>query len=71
VWTFKVLARENINTGMGPMAALHLVKVPAPESAQHIDLWLAPGHEWYPVKLRFSEEDGEFVQQTVDKITKK
>jgi hypothetical protein len=72
VWTFKVLARENINTGMGPMAALHLVKVPAPDSsAQHIDLWLAPGHEWYPVKLRFSEEDGEFVQQTVDKITKK
>jgi hypothetical protein len=72
VWTFRVQARENIMTGMGSMATVHFVKVPAPESTgQHIDLWLAPGHEWYPVKLRFSEEDGEFVQQTIEKITKK
>jgi hypothetical protein len=71
-WTFRVLARESISTGMGSMAAVHFVKVPAPASAaQHIDLWLAPGHEWYPVKLRFSEEDGEFVQQTIEKITRK
>ncbi len=72
VWTFKVLGREVLNTGMGSMPAVHLVKLPPSDaSAQHIDLWLAPGHEWYPVKLRFSEEDGEFVQQTIDKIIKK
>ena len=68
VWTFKVLGRETIITGLGSMPAVHFVKV---SNSQHIDLWLAPGHEWYPVKLRISEEDGEFVQQTIEKITKK
>ena len=68
VWTFKVMGRETIVTGMGNMPAVHFVKVSA---TQHIDLWLAPGHEWYPVKLRISEDDGEFVQQTIEKITKK
>jgi len=72
VWTFRVIARETLNTGMGSMAAIHFLKVPLPDSnAPQIDLWLAPGHEWYPVKLRFSEDDGEFVQQTIEKITKK
>jgi hypothetical protein len=72
VWTFRVVGKESINTGMGAMQTVHLIKAPGKDTkAQHIDLWLAPGHEWYPVKLRFSEEDGEFVQQTVDKITPK
>ena len=72
VWVFKVVGRENLNTGMGAMQAVHFVKAPPADSrAQKIDLWLAPGHEWYPVKLRFSEEDGEFVQQTIEKITRK
>jgi hypothetical protein len=72
MWTFKVLGRETIITGMGNMQAVHFVKLPPSGSgAQHIDLWLAPGHEWYPAKLRISEDDGEFVQQTIEKITKK
>lgn len=71
-WTFKVLGKEVLRTGMGNMQAVHFVKVPQPsETAQHIDLWLAPGHEWYPVKLRFSEADGEYVQQTIESITRK
>lgn len=72
VWVFKVVGRENLNTGMGPMQAVHFVKAPPADStSQKIDLWLAPAHEWYPVKLRFSDEDGEFIQQTIDKISKK
>ena len=72
VWVFKVIGRENLHTGMGVMQAVHFVKAPPADSkAQKIDLWLAPGHEWYPVKLRFSEEDGEFIQQTIEKITRK
>ncbi len=71
-WVFKVVGRENLDTPMGPMQAVHLVKAPPADSkAQKIDLWLAPAHQWYPVKLRFSEEDGEFIQQTIEKIIKK
>ncbi|MES2015265.1 MAG: DUF3108 domain-containing protein [Pseudomonadota bacterium] len=71
-WTFKVLGRETLVTGMGSMPTVHFVRLPtAGGNAQHIDLWLAPAHEWYPVKLRIAEEDGEFVQQTIEQITRK
>ena len=71
-WTFKVVKRENVRTGLGPVAALHLVKLPPPDSkGQTLDIWLAPSHEWYPVRLRFSDSDDEFIDQTLDKIVKK
>jgi hypothetical protein len=71
-WTFKVVGKENIRTGLGPVETLHLVKLPPPDSkAQTLDLWLAPTHEWYPVRLRFTDRDDEFVDQTLEKITKK
>lgn len=71
-WIFKVVKREKIATGMGQLDTLHLVKAPPADSKdQHIDVWLAPGREWYPVQIRFSDEDGEFVEQTIVNITKK
>ena len=71
-WVFKVVRREKINTGLGRIDAVHLSKAPPADSReQQVDLWLAPGREWYPVQLRFSDEDGEFVEQTVDKISKR
>jgi hypothetical protein len=71
-WVFKVVKREKIATGLGQLDAVHLEKAPPADSKdQHIDLWLAPGRDWYPVQVRFSDEDGEFVEQTIEKITKK
>ncbi|MES2315940.1 MAG: DUF3108 domain-containing protein [Pseudomonadota bacterium] len=72
VWTFKVVGRESISTGMGSMQTVHFIKAPQPDTKdQHIDLWLAPGQQWYPVRLRFAEDDGEYVQQTIEQITRK
>ncbi len=71
-WRFTVQGRETIRTGLGEMTALHLVKAPPPSSQeQQVDLWLAPGQEWYPVQIRLREPDGDYVEQVVDKITKK
>lgn len=71
-WTFKVVNRENVRTGLGAVEAVHLVKQPPPDSKdQALDIWLAPAHEWYPVRLRFSDSDDDFVDQTLDKIVKK
>jgi hypothetical protein len=72
MWTFKVIKHESLKTGMGTIPVVHLVKFPSPDSkGQQLDLWLAPSLDWYPVKLRFAEEDGEFVEQTLDKVVKK
>jgi len=71
-WTFKVQQRESIKTGVGTLQAVHLVKVPPPDSKeQHIDLWLAPSLGWYPVKLRFSDDPDEYVEQTLDRLAKR
>jgi hypothetical protein len=72
-WVFKVSKSEKLATPMGQVDAVHLVKAPSPGSKeQQIDIWLAPAHEWYPVKVRFSDHDGDdVVEQTIAKITKR
>jgi hypothetical protein len=36
-----------------------------------VDLWLSPSLEWYPVKVTFEDDDGDYVEQTLQKIIKK
>lgn len=70
-WIFKVVKREMVRTGIGEVEAVHLSKAPPDAKDQQVDIWLAPGHEWYPVRVRFAENDGELVEQTLEKITRK
>jgi hypothetical protein len=71
-WIFKVLRQETVSTALGELATVHLVKLPPPDSKdQQIDIWLAPALEWYPVRIRFEDGGGDFVDQTIDKITRK
>jgi hypothetical protein len=72
MWTFKVMKPEKISTPLGELHTLHVARVPAPDlHDQKLDIWLAPQHEWYPARLRFSEHDGDFIEQTLEKISKK
>jgi hypothetical protein len=71
-WTFKVVNREAVRTGVGEVEAVHIVRTPLPDNKdQTLDIWLAPGKEWYPVKLRFTDNDNESIEQTLEKITKR
>lgn len=71
-WVFKVVNHETVHTGQGDVNALHLVKAPPPDAqGQQVDLWLAPSLDWYPVRIRFADADGDFVDQTLDKISRK
>lgn len=70
-WTFRVQENTTINTPLGKLASVHLVKKPPPDSQdQQLDIWLAPAQEWYPVRLRFADADGDFVEQNLEKIEK-
>ncbi|WP_332879339.1 DUF3108 domain-containing protein [Massilia sp. S19_KUP03_FR1] len=72
-WTFKVIKREKVDLGapLGEVEALHIVRAPAGEGkGQVLDIWLAPSLEWYPVRLRFSDDD-DFVEQRLTRITKR
>jgi hypothetical protein len=70
-WSFKVVKQESIQTPLGQLAAVHIVKAPPPDSTdQQVDIWLAPSLEWYPVRLRYTDADGDFVEQFLEKISK-
>jgi hypothetical protein len=72
-WTFRVIGREKVQAGpaIGTVDAVHVLREPPDSRGQTLDLWLAPGQEWYPVKLRFTDNDKDFVEQTLEKISKK
>jgi len=69
-WSFKVVGREQVHTGQGDVSAVHLLKAPPPDAqGQQVDIWLAPALDWYPVRVRFADNDGDFVEQTLEKIS--
>jgi hypothetical protein len=73
-WTFRVVGREKVRAGaaIGEVDAVHVLREPPPDSkAQALDIWLAPSQEWYPVKLRFTDNDRDYVEQTLERVTKK
>lgn len=71
-WRFKVVKTESVDIGSGEVSAVHLVKAPPPDArGQQVDLWLAPSLDWYPVRVRFNDNDGDFVDQTLEKVVKK
>jgi hypothetical protein len=71
-WTFKVVKTEAVQIGSGEVQALHLVKAPPPDKeGQQVDLWLAPSMDWFPVRVRFNDSDGDFVDQTLEKVVRK
>ncbi|HEY8607121.1 MAG TPA: DUF3108 domain-containing protein [Noviherbaspirillum sp.] len=68
-WTFKAIGQEKISTGAGELNTLHIVRTPPADSKeQQLDLWLAPSMEWYPVQLRYSEDDGDYIEQTLQQV---
>ena len=70
-WTFNVGKPEKIRTALGVVNAVHVVRVPPADSkGQKLDIWLAPTMQWYPAKLRFTETDGDFIEQTLESIAK-
>ncbi|MBC3885697.1 DUF3108 domain-containing protein [Undibacterium griseum] len=66
-WSFKVIATENLSTALGDFSTVHITKAPPPDSKdQQLDIWLAPALDWYPVRLKFSDASGEFVDQLIE-----
>ena len=71
-WTFKVGAQEKVAGPDGEVMAWHVTRNPPPGSEeQQLDIWLAPALQWYPVKLRFTEGGGDFIEQTLRQVRPK
>lgn len=71
-WVFKVVRREKLRTGLGEIDTVKVVRQPlADKQDQVLEIWLAPKHEWYPVKLRYQDGDKEQVVQTLATVTRR
>ena len=71
-WTFHVDAQESIRSPMGTLNTVRIHKQPPPDQqGQRIDIWLAPALEWYPVRIRTTEADGDTIEQSLASITNK
>lgn len=70
-WIFKVVDTETITVAGKDISALHLMREQTDGKDQQVDLWLAPSMDWYPVRVVFKEADGDYVDQTLEKFTKK
>lgn len=58
-WQWRAVAEEDIDTGMGPLKALHIVRQAPPGSFEAtVEVWLAEGYDWLPVRIKRTELNG-------------
>ncbi len=71
-WTFEVKERSRLRTSFGELDTLHLAHAPDDGSSKtRVDVWFAPSQEWFPVRIRFSEPNGDYVDQTLESVKRK
>jgi hypothetical protein len=71
-WRFTVVQNEKITTPLGTFDTVHIFREPPPDDQdQKLDIWLAPSQNWYPVRIRFTDPNGDFIDQKVESITPK
>lgn len=69
VYRFVLVGEEELETKMGRLVTWRLARPPRPGSYNaRLDIWLAPGLDWYPVQIRNTERSGAVTTQTVTKI---
>ena len=62
-WLFTVEGEEELQLPGGALRALKLVRNPRKEFDQKVELWLAPGMDYVPVRLRLTQANGDWLEQ--------
>lgn len=68
-WTFEVMGTDTLDTPLGKLETIQVKKLPRhADRTDEIVMWLAPAQEWYPVKLRYTEDNGDYIEQMITSI---
>lgn len=68
-WHVRVIGEVHIEVGAGSMRAWHVVREPRAGSYdQKLDIWFAPEQEWYPVRLLYTERDGDWLEMSLSAV---
>ncbi len=57
-----MIGEEDLDLPLGSVRTLHLVRAPQREFEPRLDLWLAPGRAYVPVRLRLTGPDGDWLE---------
>lgn len=70
-WILRVIGKEKIRTPYGAFDAMRVSRVPSEDGKdQTLDIWLAPSLEWYPVRIRYAEPNGDTIEQLLTKVVR-
>lgn len=62
-WHFTVEGEEPLHLPGGTVPSLKLIRLPRKEFDQTVELWLGPGMDYVPVRLRLTQPNGDWVDQ--------
>jgi hypothetical protein len=62
-WVFTVEGAESLALPGGTVNTLKLTRNPRKEFDQKVELWIAPGMDYVPVRLRLTQPNGDWVDQ--------
>ena len=62
-WTFIVDSMENLSLPVGDIKALRVTREPLREFDQKIETWFAPSMSYWPVRIKITQSNGDFVDQ--------
>lgn len=63
-YDFEIAANEQIDTALGKLLTVRLHKMHAPDE-EGLDIWLAREYRLFPVKIRYTERNGEVAAEAV------
>ena len=66
-YRYTVHSGVEIETPLGRMATVHLVKQHRPDESG-AEIWLAPQHRYLPIKMLIQEEDGARYEQVITRL---
>jgi len=67
-WTFLVEAEETITVSTGNIPTLKLSRKPRGDFDQKVEVWFAPSLDYLPAKSRITEQNGDFVEQSLESV---
>jgi hypothetical protein len=69
-WRIHVTGEEETALSTGKTNTWHLVRMPPVGTyQQRLDVWLAPRQAWYPVKLRYTQVNGDTLELSLTRIS--
>lgn len=67
-YTYRLVGREKIKTGLGELETLHFEKVRDADDKRGFEFWLAVEHQYLPVRLRYSDKNRRVFDSIVTQI---